>query len=82
MPPIDPTRLLALAQKQCSIFNTVFNPTRARQGGKILRQRLRGPSMAAYYPRRVGTFRELMQRYPQFESYDEDEEDRLENVQM
>jgi small subunit ribosomal protein S33 len=69
-------------QAQCRIFNTIFNPTSARLGNKILRQRLRGPALAAYYPRRVATFPELKKLYPGWEMYDEKEEDRLEHIQI
>ncbi len=51
-------------------------------GNKILRQRLKGPSLAAYYPRRVATIKDLQKLYPNYETYDEDEEDRLEHIQM
>lgn len=79
---VSPSRLLDLARTQCRIFNTIFNPDRLRTGNKILRQRLRGPAMAAYYPRRLATFKDLAKAYPGFEGYDEDEADREENVQM
>lgn len=79
---IPHSRLLALARTQCKIFNTIFNPDRLRLGNKILRQRLRGPAMAAYYPRRIATFTDLQKAYPGFEGYDEDEADREEHVQM
>lgn len=67
-------------QVQCRIFNTTFNPTNERTGNKVLRQRLKGPSFSAYYPRRVVTFKDLQRVYPQWEMYDEKEEDRTEHV--
>ena len=79
---IPRTRLLDLARTQCRIFSTIFNPDRLRMGNKILRQRLRGPSLAAYYPRKVATFRDLQKAYPGFEGYDEQEADREEHVQI
>ncbi|KAH9827348.1 putative RSM27 Mitochondrial ribosomal protein, small subunit [Teratosphaeria destructans] len=69
-------------QVQCRIFSTVFNPTHQRLGNKILRQRLKGPSLAAYYPRRTVTFRDLKKTYPGFDMYDEVEEDRLDHITM
>jgi small subunit ribosomal protein S33 len=69
-------------QVQCGIFSTIFNPTGERLGNKILRQRLRGPALAAYYPRRVATFKDLQRLYPGFETYNEHEEDRLEHLQI
>lgn len=52
----------------------------------MLRQRLRGPSIAAYYPRRVATIGDLKKLYKGFdedmETWDEDEEDRLEHLAL
>ena len=76
------SRILDLLKVQCRIFNTTFNPTAQRLGNKILRQRLRGPSLAAYYPRRVATFVDLKRLYPGYELYDDFEEDRLEHLQI
>lgn len=59
-----------------------FNPERTRTGNKILRQRLKGPSIAAYYPRRVATFKDLQALYPDLETWDDDEEDRLEHIEL
>jgi small subunit ribosomal protein S33 len=69
-------------QVQCGIFSTIFNPTSERLGNKVLRQRLRGPALAAYYPRRVATFKDLQKLYPGFETYNQFEEDRLEHLQI
>lgn len=38
--------------------------------------------MAAYYPRKVITFKDLQKAYPDFETWDEDEEDRTEAVRV
>ncbi|KAL8647139.1 MAG: hypothetical protein Q9226_006556 [Calogaya cf. arnoldii] len=59
-----------------------FNPERTRTGNKILRQRLKGPSMAAYYPRRTATLKDLRALYPELDTWDDDEEDRLEHVAL
>lgn len=75
-------RLLALMQTQCRIFNTVYNPDQKRQGTKILRQRLKGPTFAAYYPRRVVTLKTLAKEYPGYELENYDEEERQEDVRM
>lgn len=48
----------------------------------MLRQRLRGPALAAYYPRRVATFKDFKSLYPGFETFDDFEEDRLEHLQI
>lgn len=78
----DPCASAHEIQVQCGIFSTIFNPTGERLGNKILRQRLRGPALAAYYPRRVATFRDLQRLYPGYEMYNELEEDRLEHLQI
>ena len=59
-----------------------YNPERLRAGNKILRERLKGPSMAEYYPRRVATIKRLSALYPDMETWDDDEEDRLEALTM
>lgn len=38
--------------------------------------------MAAYYPRKVVTFKDLQQAYPDLETWDEEEEDRLEAIRV
>ncbi|MCJ1439925.1 MAG: mitochondral 37S ribosomal protein S27 [Stictis urceolatum] len=75
------SRILDLAKSQCQIFSSTFNPERLRLGNKILRQRLKGPSLAQYYPRKVVTWRNLQKAYPQFEIPNEAEEDRLEHIE-
>ncbi|OBT68151.1 hypothetical protein VE03_01583 [Pseudogymnoascus sp. 23342-1-I1] len=74
------SRVVDLIKTQCKIFSTAFNPERLRTGNKILRQRLKGPVLAAYYPRRVATLKDLRKAYPQLKTWNEKEETRLENV--
>ena len=52
-----------------------------RQGGKILRQRLKGHILAQYYPPRVRPIQELRREYPGLDFIDEDEETRLRGVE-
>ncbi len=48
-------------------------------GNKILRQRLRGPALAAYYPRKVASWRDLKKEFgPDIEVWDEEDDDDLE----
>ena len=75
------TRRADQRQAQCRIFSTTFNPTGVRTGNKVLRQRLKGPALAAYYPPRVTTFKDLQKAYSEFEVTDEDEEYRLEYIE-
>ncbi|KIX03513.1 uncharacterized protein Z518_07066 [Rhinocladiella mackenziei CBS 650.93] len=77
-------RLLELAKLQCSIFGTTFNPNRQRLGNKILRQRLKGPTLAAYYPRRSATVEDVINEFKKFDltGFNEEEEQRLERVQL
>ncbi|KAL1884359.1 hypothetical protein VTK73DRAFT_53 [Phialemonium thermophilum] len=76
------SRLLELTKLQCELFSTVFNPDGVRTGNKILRQRLRGPTLASYYPRRVVTFRDFLNEFKQFQVTTENEKevDRLEHI--
>ncbi len=50
-------------------------------GNKILRQRLRGPALAAYYPRKVATWRDLKKEFgPHLVVWDEDDDEHMENI--
>jgi hypothetical protein len=71
-----------LLQVQCKVFSTTFNPEGLRLGNKVLRQRLRGPALASYYPRKIVTLRDLQKKFPDLETFDEKEEDRLEHLTM
>ncbi|KAL9066716.1 MAG: hypothetical protein Q9161_007398 [Pseudevernia consocians] len=81
---VPQSRIFDLLKVQCRIFSQTFNPQRLRTGNRVLRQRLRGPSVAAYYPRRVATIHDLKKLYKGFdeemETWDDDEEDRLEHL--
>jgi hypothetical protein len=61
-----------------------FNPQQLRLGNKILRQRLRGPALAAWYPRKTVSFRDLQETYRPLglTIFDEAEDDREEAIQM
>ncbi|KAI9784074.1 MAG: mitochondral 37S ribosomal protein S27 [Peltula sp. TS41687] len=76
------SRLLELTKVQCRIFSSNFNPDGLRMGTKVLRQRLKGPSVAAYYPKRWPTYRDLRKLYPDLDTWDDDEEERLEAIQI
>ncbi|SYW80077.1 related to RSM27 - mitochondrial ribosomal protein, small subunit [Ustilago bromivora] len=53
----------SLKALQCKVLGTTYNPTHARTGAKVLRQRLQGPSMLAYYPPTVN-FRSIEKLAP------------------
>ncbi|KAH6645888.1 mitochondrial ribosomal subunit S27-domain-containing protein [Truncatella angustata] len=76
------TRVLALMKKQCEIFSTTFNPGGVRMGNKILRQRLKGPSMAQYYPQRGPVLKDLFKEFKglELEGIDEEWEDWQEHL--
>lgn len=71
-------------QTQCRIFSLNFNPQRLRLGNKVLRQRLRGPTLAAWYPTEDVSFRDLQTKYKRLglTTFDEAEDDRQEAIQM
>ncbi|KAK8221004.1 mitochondrial ribosomal subunit S27-domain-containing protein [Phyllosticta capitalensis] len=73
-------RIVDLMRAQCKVFNNVFNPEGVRMGTSVLRQRLIGPSVAAYYPRKVGTYQDFKKLYAEWESIDIDEFEREEHV--
>jgi len=53
-------------------------------GNSILRQRLKGPTLAAYYPRKSVTVADIQREVKRYdlELYNEEEEDRLEGLQI
>ncbi|KAK4149082.1 mitochondrial ribosomal subunit S27-domain-containing protein [Chaetomidium leptoderma] len=75
-------RLLDLMRARCELFSTTFNPEGVRTGNKILRQKLKGPALASYYPRKVMTFRDFQKEFQplELEVENEDEIDRLEHI--
>lgn len=75
---------LTTVQLQCSLFSTTFNPQQQRLGNKVLRQRLKGPQLAAYYPRKSLTIEDINKEFAKFdlETWNEYEEDRLEGLQI
>ncbi|KAG9243360.1 mitochondrial ribosomal subunit S27-domain-containing protein [Calycina marina] len=76
------TRLLDLMKVQCRIFSHTFNPEGLRLGNKVLRQRLKGPVLAAYYPRKISTLKDLRKAYSGpdgFEIPNDDHDDWEEN---
>ncbi|CAK7197716.1 hypothetical protein SEUCBS139899_000364 [Sporothrix eucalyptigena] len=74
-------RLLDLMKVQCKVFSITYNPEGLRLGNKVLRQRLRGPALASYYPRKVVTIRDLQREFgPDLIAFDEEDEDRLESL--
>ncbi|KAI9372404.1 putative mitochondrial 37S ribosomal protein S27 [Aspergillus egyptiacus] len=78
------SRLLDLAKVQCRVFSLTFNPGRLRLGNKVLRQRLRGPTLAAWYPKKTVSFRDLRETYKPLglTTFDEAEDDREEAIQI
>ncbi|MDI1487880.1 MAG: hypothetical protein OHK93_007153 [Ramalina farinacea] len=84
--PPPPSRLHALLAVQCRIFSHTYNPHRLRQGTSVLRQRLRGPATAAYYPRRVTGIKSLLRGMRKvdagadIDTWDEKEEDRIDHL--
>ncbi|KAK3387026.1 mitochondrial ribosomal subunit S27-domain-containing protein [Podospora didyma] len=75
-------RMLDLLKVQCKLFSTTYNPDGIRAGNKILRQRLRGPALAAYYPRKAPGINELQKEFANLELLVEDlaADDRLEHI--
>lgn len=74
--------LNSLSRLRCSIFQTAYNPTSARTGAKYLRARLRGPSLASYYPpREEMSISALNRAYPGLNLVDVDEVKRLISIE-
>ncbi|KAF3940724.1 hypothetical protein ABW19_dt0204026 [Dactylella cylindrospora] len=73
--------LLTPAQVSCRVFNTTFNPTGERTGNKVLRERLKGPSMMEYYPKQQFSVAQFMRGFPDLWMSDEKEEYRVQKVE-
>lgn len=74
--------LLTPMQAQCEVFQTNYNPEGVRMGNKVLRQRLRGPALAAYYPRKLATIKDVKAEFgPDLATWDDAEEDRFEYIE-
>ncbi|RMZ86693.1 hypothetical protein DV736_g6083, partial [Chaetothyriales sp. CBS 134916] len=82
MASVSRSRLLQLTKVQSTIFAQTFNPSQLRLGTKVLHQRLRGRTLAAYYPRRSATVGDLLKGFKRFglEGWDEEQLDREEKV--
>ncbi|KAF4126421.1 Mitochondrial ribosomal subunit S27 [Geosmithia morbida] len=75
-------RALDLMKAQCQVFATTYNPQGIRMGNKVLRQRLRGPALAAYYPRKAVTIKDVKRIFgPHLTTWDDAEEDRFEYIE-
>lgn len=74
------TRLGQLTQLSCKVFSNVYNPTCARTGNKVLRQRLIGSSLTSYNPQKLVHFRDIQALYPQLGLVDLDEKERLDEI--
>ncbi|KEY70442.1 hypothetical protein S40285_03070 [Stachybotrys chlorohalonatus IBT 40285] len=75
-------RLVDLMKAQCQVFATTFNPEGVRMGSKVLRQRLKGPALAAYYPRKVAGIKDVKREFgPTLATWDEQEEERLDHIE-
>ncbi|KAG2236191.1 hypothetical protein INT48_003810, partial [Thamnidium elegans] len=76
----QPARLAQLTQLSCKIFSNVYNPTCARTGNKILRQRLIGSSLTSYNPQKLIHFRDIQALYPQLGLVNLEEKERLDEI--
>jgi small subunit ribosomal protein S33 len=74
VPPAS--RLQELVKLRSEIFGTTFNPDSLRTGSKILKARLRGPAMLAYYGQRFSGWKGLNAAIPGLELRDVVEEQR------
>jgi len=82
LPQPNATFSLTDLQVRCQVFSTTYNPEGIRTGNKILRQRLRGPALASYYPRKMSTVQDMIKEFAPYELVvdNEEEDDRLEHI--
>lgn len=57
---------------------------RQRLGNKVLRQRLKGPQLVQYYPRKSATIEDVQREFAGMDllTWNDKEEDRLEDIQI
>ncbi|CAG8455721.1 4885_t:CDS:2 [Funneliformis caledonium] len=80
LPKPNKTRLAQLAELSAKIFNNVYNPKGERTGNKILRQKLIGPTIVEWYPKRIITLRKITDMFPSMKLVDQEEKLRLEEI--
>lgn len=74
---VPPTpRLQELFKLRSQIFQTTFNPESLRTGSKVLKARLRGPTMLRYYGQRFTGWKGLNEAIPGLQLRDIHEETR------
>ncbi|KAI9143891.1 mitochondrial ribosomal subunit S27-domain-containing protein [Paraphysoderma sedebokerense] len=80
---IPKQRLASLQKLTCSVFGTVYNPTNARTGNRILRASLKGPVINSYYPPDPPKIRHLNSVFGKFgiKLVDPEETERLNRVE-
>ncbi|KAH9842459.1 mitochondrial ribosomal subunit S27-domain-containing protein [Rhodofomes roseus] len=78
---VNPSRLAALTRLRCAVFQTSYNPTGVRTGAKYLRARLRGPSMAEYYPPVLTVAKFNRMSHGEFKIDDRHEAQRLADIE-
>lgn len=78
------SNLRTTLQTQSQLFSATFNPERLRLGNRVIRQRMRGPTLAAYYPKRSVTLRDLQDRFKEhdLETFDEAQVERLDALEL
>ncbi|KAK9446384.1 mitochondrial 37S ribosomal protein mS33 [Limtongia smithiae] len=75
IPRPSAARMRALLKASCDVFGTVYNPDNLRMGNKILRKKLIGPTVAAYYPSQSPVkLKDLRSAFPMFEFPNTEEE--------
>ena len=71
-----PARLAVLTELRTQIFGTTYNPLSLRTGSKVLKARLRGPSMMRYYGERMSGVAAMNNAVPGLELVDVAEQTR------
>ncbi|KAF8924287.1 mitochondrial ribosomal subunit S27-domain-containing protein [Dissophora ornata] len=79
--PAITSKLALLTKISTEIFGNIHNPQGVRAGNKILRQRLVGPTINAYYPNvKQIKLREITRMAPGMNLIDQGEKVRLEDL--
>ncbi|ORY01869.1 hypothetical protein K493DRAFT_255322 [Basidiobolus meristosporus CBS 931.73] len=74
------SRLQEVLKLSSEIFGNVYNPTGARIGTSVLKQRLKGPTVSSYYPQPGPKLSTITKAFPELNLIDYDAVERREEI--
>ncbi|KAK9767032.1 mitochondral 37S ribosomal protein S27 [Basidiobolus ranarum] len=74
------SRIQEVLKLSSEIFGNIYNPTSARIGSKVLRQKLKGPTISSYYPQTGPKLATITKAFPELNLIDYDALERKEEI--